>query len=137
MIPHAPLIALFDKRPSVGFGIWRETLIDAAIFREAITNNSARPSLNRLAHFLCEQYYRARAGGHARQGSCRLPLTQTQLGEMLGTSLPSISRALHLLRQTKSMELRGGELHVRDWARLVRLGNFDPSYLHLRKPARL
>jgi hypothetical protein len=35
------------------------------------------------------------------------------------------------------MELRGGELHVRDWARLVHLGNFDPSYLHLRKPARL
>jgi len=42
-IPHKDLIAGFNRRPSVGFAIWRETLIDTAIFREAITNNSAKP----------------------------------------------------------------------------------------------
>src|SRR3981189_3125266 len=36
-IPHKELIAAFDRQPSIGFAIWRETLIDAAIFREAIT----------------------------------------------------------------------------------------------------
>ena len=43
LVSHKALLALFDERPAVGFAFWRETLIDGAIFREAITNNSARP----------------------------------------------------------------------------------------------
>jgi CRP-like cAMP-binding protein len=58
-IPHAEIVKAFKARPSLGFAIWRETLIDAAIFREAITNNSARPVLARMAHLFCELFYRA------------------------------------------------------------------------------
>jgi hypothetical protein len=35
------------------------------------------------------------------------------------------------------MDLRGGHLHVHDWRRMCELGEFDPAYLHLRKPSRL
>jgi CRP-like cAMP-binding protein len=137
VIPHSALLVLFLERPAVGIALWRETLIDAAIFRAAITNNSGRPLQARLAHVFCEQYYRARANGVAKPGSCRLPLSQTQLGEMVGASLPSITRALRALRQTGAMDWRGGQLHVHDWRRMVELGEFDPGYLHLRKPSRL
>jgi CRP-like cAMP-binding protein len=137
LIPHSAIIALFKKRPEVGVAIWRETLIDAAIFREAITNNSSRPPLTRIAHFACEQYYRARAGGHARLGRCSLPLTQTQIGEALGMSLISVNRALQRLRRTRAMDLKDGVLHVHDWKRLSALGEFSPNYLHLKKPSRL
>lgn len=137
LVPHSAVIAMFEQRPAVGMAIWRETLIDAAIFREAITNNSGRGLPARLAHLFCEQYYRARAAGQASPGSCPLPLTQTQLGEMLGASLPSISRALQTLRATKSVELRGGRLDILDWDKLVRLGEFDAGYLHLRKRLRV
>lgn len=51
LVPQKALLALFDERPQIGFAFWRETLIDAAIFREAITNNGARPLRARLAHF--------------------------------------------------------------------------------------
>jgi CRP-like cAMP-binding protein len=137
LVPHAALLALFVARPTVGIALWRETLIDAAIFRAAITNNSGRPLQARLAHVFCEQYYRARANGIAKPGSCRLPLSQTQLGETVGASLPSVSRALQALRRTGTMDLRGGHLHVHDWRRMCELGEFDPGYLHLRKPSRL
>jgi CRP-like cAMP-binding protein len=137
MVPHTALLALFEERPAAGFAVWRETLIDAAIFREAITNNSGRPLRARLAHLFCEQYYRARANGIAKPGSCRLPLSQTQIGEMVGASLPSISRAFQALRRTRTMDLRNGQLHIHDWRRLCELGEFDPGYLHLRKPSRL
>ena len=137
LIPHVALIAMFKERPSAAFAIWRQTLIDAAIFRQAITNNGSRPLPARLAHLFCEQYYRARAGGHAKPGSCRFPVTQTQLGEAVGASLPSISRALKTLRHTGAVDLRGDHLHVRDWNRLAKLGDFHPGYLHLRKPGRL
>lgn len=133
LIPHASLLKLFAARPAVGFAVWRETLIDAAIFREAITNNSARPLQTRLAHFFCEQYYRACAAGQAKSGSCRFPLTQTQIGETVGASLPSISRALQVLRESGAVDLRSGHLQIRNWRRLRTLGDFDPGYLHLRK----
>ena len=133
LVPHTAFIKMFEARPAAGFAIWRETLIDAAIFREAITNNSARPLQTRLAHFFCEQYYRAQAAGLATSGSCNLPLTQTEIGETVGASLPSISRTLLGLRDTGYMDLRGGRLHMRDWNRMVELGDFNPSYLHLRK----
>jgi CRP-like cAMP-binding protein len=137
LVPHSALIAVFQQRTSVALAIWRETLIDAAIFREAITNNSGRALPARLAHFFCEQYYRARAAGQAQPGSCRLPLTQTQLGETVGASLPSVSRALQTLRETKSMDLRGGQLRILNWDKLAHLGEFDPAYLHLRKRPRI
>lgn len=130
---HDALVALIRKRPNVGFAVWRETLIDAAIFREHITNNSARSVEARLAHLFCEQYYRGRLSGYAVPGAAKLPLTQTQLGELLGASLPSINRALRTLRQTGSVDFRASQIHIRNWRRLVKLGEFDPTYLHVRK----
>src|SRR5579875_1581078 len=56
-IQHAALERAFSRRPAFGFAIWRETLLDAAIFREAITNNSARTMLARTAHLFCELFY--------------------------------------------------------------------------------
>jgi len=137
LVPHTALRLLFKDRPAAAFAVWRETLIDAAIFRQAITNNGARPLQTRLAHFLCEQYYRAHAIGLVQENSCSLPLTQTQIGETIGASLPSVSRALQQLRKTRAADLRDGRLIVRDWYRLVQLGDFNPDYLHLRQDIKL
>ena len=82
-IPHVELIRAFRMRPAIGFAVWRETLLDAAIFREAITNNSRRSGISRLAHFFCEFLFRSERSGVAQDGSCTLPFNQTQLGELL------------------------------------------------------
>src|SRR4051812_46987621 len=79
-IPHGDIIKAFKARPQLGFAVWRETLIDAAIFREAITNSSARPVLMRMAHLFCELFYRARASGIAKRNQMGLPLNLVQLG---------------------------------------------------------
>lgn len=137
LIPHEEICGLFKHQPEVGFAIWRETLIDAAIFREAITNNSSRPVQARMAHLFCELYYRARATGLARPGSCAIPINQGQIGEALGMSIVSVNRTIQALRRTGTMEFRNGELTVHDWKALVELGDFDPSYLHLKRPSRM
>jgi CRP-like cAMP-binding protein len=137
LVPHEEICRLFEQRPAVGFAIWRETLIDAAIFREAITNNSSRPVETRMAHLFCEIYYRARASALARPGACRFPLHQGQIGETLGMSIVTVNRTLQSLRGTGAMEFRNGELTVFDWKQLVELGDFDPTYLHLKRPSRL
>ncbi len=132
LVPHKELLAMFVVRPAVGFAVWRETLIDAAIFREAITNNASRAARARMAHFFCEQYVRARAAGTAMPGACRLPLSQAQIGQTLGMSLVTVNRTVQALRATDSVELREKTLQIKDWPRLQRLGQFDPDYLHLK-----
>lgn len=134
LVPHKELLAMFVLRPALGFAIWRETLIDAAIFREAITNNSSRAARARMAHFFCEQYYRAQTRADGQSGMCRLPLSQMQLGQTLGMSLVTVNRTLQQLRGTDCVDLRDGFLTVRDWPRLVQLGQFDPGYLHVKRP---
>ena len=133
LMPHEQVRRMFERRPTVGFAIWRETLIDAAIFREAITNNSSRSTRARMAHLFCEIYYRARAGGLVSGNSCDLPLSQTQIGEALGIAIATVSRTLQALRRARLIEFKGGKLTIKDWNRLVAQGDFNPEYLHQKR----
>jgi len=133
-IRHKELLAAFVRRPLLGFAVWRETLIDAAIFREAITNNSARTMPARMAHLFCELFYRARASGLAEGNTLAAPINLVQLGETTGMSLASVNRALLELRVSRTMDFQRGRLQVKDWERLVELAGFNPGYLHQKKP---
>ncbi len=133
-IPHSEVERAFEQRPSVGFAIWRETLIDAAIFREAITNNSARSITVRMAHFFCEIFYRARATNLVVGDTFEFPISLRQLGETLGFAIASINRSLQELRNMRVLEFRNGQIQIKNWSKLKEFGEFDPAYLHLRKP---
>jgi CRP-like cAMP-binding protein len=133
-IPHKEIIRAFDRKPPVGFAIWRETLIDAAIFREAITNNSARSMEARMAHLFCELLYRARASGLTKNSTFHVPISLTQLGETLGMSIATVNRTLNMLRVSNTMDFRHSVLTVQNWRKLAQIGQFNPNYLHLKKP---
>jgi CRP-like cAMP-binding protein len=133
LIEHTDLLATFKRRPSVGFAIWRETLIDAAIFREAITNNGARARTARMAHLFCELYYRAKASGLTEDGTLIAPISLVQLGETLAMSIATVNRTLNELRKSRTVDFHRGILHIKHWDRLARTGQFNPIYLHLKK----
>jgi CRP-like cAMP-binding protein len=133
-IPHQELLAMFERQPSVGFAIWRETLIDAAIFREAITSNSARTRPARMGHLFCELFYRARASGLAKGNTFAAPISLVQLGETLGMSIANVNRALEDLRKSRTMEFQRGLLHIENWERLIEMAQFNPDYLHQKRP---
>lgn len=137
LIAREELLELIKSRPSIAFAVWQGTLIDAAIVRAAIANLGTRPGRTRMAHFFCELYYRARSAGIAKQGSCQLPFHQAQLGDALAMSLVTVNRTLQVLRRTGAVQFRNGEMTVYDWPVLAEIGNFDPSYLHIRRPVRL
>lgn len=133
ILPHDQVRALFLQRPNVAAAFWRLTLIDAAIFRQAIVNNSARPKISRLAHLFCEQYFRAREANLVDGQTCTLPLSQVQLGQALGMAHVSVHRALQRLRKDRLADLRAATLEILNWNELRRLADFDPTYLHLDK----
>jgi len=130
---HEAITRLIAKHPLIGFAFWRITLVDAAIFRQAITNNSARAPTVRLAHFCCEMYFRAREAGLLRNGRCDLPLSQSQLGQLLGMSHISLHRALQTLRHEELLDIRDGMLEIFNWREITRRSAFDPTYLHAAK----
>jgi CRP-like cAMP-binding protein len=133
LLSHKSLIRAFARRPPLAFAVWRETLIDAAIFREAITNNSARAAVPRMAHLFCELFYRAQEAGLNDGASWGLPITLLQLGETLGMAIATVNRTLSALRNSEAVDFLDGRLTIANWTRLVAIGEFNPVYLHGRR----
>src|SRR3954452_6766976 len=80
-IPHEIVCDLMRRCPRIGDAFWRETLIDAAVFREWIMNLGRREAYGRMAHLLCEFYVRLRAVGLTTDHSYEFPLTQAELAD--------------------------------------------------------
>ncbi len=122
------------RRGQLQAALWRETLIDASIFREWMISIGRRDAFARLSHLLCELLVRMRAVELAQDHSCKLPITQSEFGDALGLSTVHINRTLQEIRKAKLITLKGDTLKVLDWDGLQKAGEFDPAYLHLEKP---
>lgn len=132
LISHDQIYRLIDERPETRKLLWRQTLVQAAIFREWLVRNSNMPANASLAHLFCEMFTRAQAAGLTDDDSCALPVTQEFVADALGLTPVHTNRTLQALRETGTVEWRSGRLTVRDWAKLREIARFDPHYLHLR-----
>ena len=131
-ITHEALRDLCVRYPRIAAALWRETLIDSAIFRRWLTNVGRRDAHARIAHILCEMMVRMRAVGLVEDHSCEFPITQAEIGDALGLSLVHVNRTLQDIREAGLIVLKGGTLTVLDWEGLKAAADFDPIYLHLR-----
>jgi CRP-like cAMP-binding protein len=134
-IPHEALRALNRERPAVGEALWRETLIDAAVFREWIVNVGRRSAVMRLAHLLAEIGRRLQAMGLAPGDRFELPMTQLDIADALGLTPVHINRVVQELRRAGLLELRKQSVFLPDLPRLKEIGDFDDLYLHQREMA--
>ena len=131
IIPHAEMFRVMDDKPQLQALIWRETLIQAAVFREWLTRNSTLPAHSALAHLFCEMFVRAEAAGLLVANSCEMPTTQETLADALGLTSVHVNRTLQLLRESGLVNLKNGRLYVHEYDKLAEIGEFDPQYLHL------
>ncbi|MBM6578940.1 Crp/Fnr family transcriptional regulator [Microvirga sp. BT689] len=132
-IRHEDLHALMRSHPRLGELFWRDTLIDAAVFRQWIVGLGRREAHSRIAHLLCELLVRLRAVELVEDHAFTLPITQGELADALGISAVHANRVLQDLRAENLITWRGDTLKVLDWQGLQRAGEFDPTYLHLVK----
>jgi CRP-like cAMP-binding protein len=129
-IPHEHMRELFRQHPRLTDVFWRDTLIDAAIFREWMIGIGRKSAKARLAHLLCEMFMRLKAVGKEADNTVPLPLTQSEVGDALGLSTVHINRTLQDLRGEDLVEWDNGVLKVLDWKALAQAGEFDATYLH-------
>jgi CRP-like cAMP-binding protein len=130
-IQHETLRALYRRYPRLADALWRETLIDASIFREWMTNVGQREAYSRIAHVLCEWVVRLRAVGLVQDHTCVLPMTQGELADATSITTVHVNRVLQELRSNGLVILKGSTLTILDWEKLKEVGDFDPAYLHL------
>ncbi|CAO4183422.1 cAMP-binding protein [Methylorubrum aminovorans] len=132
LIPHENLKRLTSAFPDVAALLWRETLVDAGIFRTWITAMGRRSAYGRIAHLFCELYLRQEAVGLAADHRCPMPLRQTDLADATGLTTVHISRVLKALRDDNLITFERRQLLIHDWRRLYDAAEFDPAYLHLK-----
>jgi CRP-like cAMP-binding protein len=121
---------LAETRPHIGQALWRDTLIGAAITREWVVNVGRRGATARIAHLLCEFATRRQTAGFGPPERFDLPMTQEQIGDATGLTSVHVNRKLHDLQDIGVIARERRDLHIRDWPRLTRIGDFDPAYLH-------
>ena len=130
-IPHRALYGLVERRPRVMAALWRDTLVDTSMYRERLMCLGRRSSIGRTAHFFCEMYLRQELAGLAGDLSCPIPITQGEIADVLGITPVHLNRSLRALRSRRVIELKGGYLKILDRAALIKVAEFDPTYLHL------
>jgi len=129
-IAHTSLRALTRENPNIAEVLWRDTLIDAAIFREWIVNVGQRPAANRLAHTVVELRQRLAVTGRAAGDTFEMPLTQEQISEALGITPVHANRVIRQLRDDGIVDIGRGRVTVLDEAKLAEFAQFDDRYLH-------
>jgi CRP-like cAMP-binding protein len=131
-IQHETIKTLASDFPRLGHVLWRDTLVDAAIFREWIVGMGHRDAPTRIAHLFCELFVRMRAVGLTTGDSCNFPVTQAALADALGLSTVHVNRSIMELRGQELIRLEKHTLIIVNWEALSKYAGFDALYLHMK-----
>lgn len=135
-IPNASLFKLLETSPRTTRALWSTTLVEESIAREWLVSIGKRSAIERVAHLLCEIYLRLAAVGRTDGPRFPLPLTQSELADVLGLSTVHVNRTLQELRKSRLIAFQSGTVELFDFDALAELALFTPTYLHLRDPRR-
>jgi CRP-like cAMP-binding protein len=130
LIPQRELQRVTESFPNITRALWRESLTDAAMTREWATGLGRRDAHARIAHLICEQYYRMKAAGLARDDILEFPVTQTDIADAAGLSTVHANRTMKALSRERLISYRNHSIAILDWQGLQTAGQFDPAYLY-------
>ena len=128
-VPHQALRATAGRYPAIAEAFWRDCMVDAAILSEWVVNVGRRDAKTRIAHLLCETAVRYRVDGQSEAVLFEFPVTQAHLADATGLTPVHVNRTLKALRDEGVVFVSGRTVHILDWDALVRLGEFDATYL--------
>ena len=104
--------------PGLRRAFWWSSLVDEAVLRQWLVSMGQRPADRRMAHLFCELEARLGAVGLVQDGRFEFPLSQDELGDVLGLSAVHANRTLQQLREPGLLEFRSGAVHIPDLVRL-------------------
>jgi CRP-like cAMP-binding protein len=129
-ILHRSMRDLTQTYPGLLHAFWRDTLVDAAIFREWLAAIGRRTAHERIARLICEMLLRFRGVDLAPNDTFKMPATQADVADALGLSNVHVNRVLQDLRRDELITWTNYTVSVLKWDELQALGLFDAGYLH-------
>jgi CRP-like cAMP-binding protein len=127
---HATVKNMLVGSPTLTYAFWRETLVDAAMYREAVARLGARDAVAKIAHLICELAARLEAVGLLVDNRFSTSLTQGHLAEACGLSNVHVSRSMLELKNRGLLVRDGRSFVLINRRALEALAEFEPSYLH-------
>ncbi|RXZ66716.1 Crp/Fnr family transcriptional regulator [Pelagerythrobacter rhizovicinus] len=127
-IPHAALREASRQHPAIAEAFWRDCMVDSMVLAQWVVNVGRRDAKSRVAHLLCEMARRYGVAPTAGRLVFHLPMTQWQLADAAGLTPVHVNRTLKALANIGT-SFRMKMVQIDDWAALVELGDFDPTYL--------
>lgn len=129
-IPFGEIKKAANAHPGIAQAFWRDTLIDASIFREWILNVGRRDARQRISHLLCELALRQEIAGVCMGPRYAWPMTQAEIGDAAGLTTVHVNRTLQALRGDGLISKHSGDVEILDWSGLQDAGDFSAAYLH-------
>ncbi|MEW4448825.1 HWE histidine kinase domain-containing protein [Qipengyuania sp. JC766] len=122
---------LAQNSPAVCRAFGAAVAIERCGAGESAARLGQRCARNRMAHFFCEMAARLDKITAATWRGHHFPITQEQLGCILGMSVVHVNRTLQDLRADGLIEVRAQRMQILDREKLEQIAEFDDSYLHL------
>jgi CRP-like cAMP-binding protein len=128
--PHKAIAELTARFPRVGCLYWYLTNVDAAMHREWSSALGTCSAIERMAQLFCELLARLEAVGLADSNCFEFPLTQVEVGELLGLTPVHVNRTLQELRRRGLIEVEARRACLLDVQGLQTLARFKGDYLY-------
>ncbi|OKO72750.1 Crp/Fnr family transcriptional regulator [Bradyrhizobium sp. NAS96.2] len=125
LIDHEQLERTLNTRPALARALWRESLLDAALFRQWIVNLGTRSASGRMAYLIAELRQRLGAMGMVANEQFEFPITQSKLADALGLSVVHVNRVLQAFRTEGILDLKRQVVTLGDFEKIAQLGGFD------------
>jgi CRP-like cAMP-binding protein len=114
------------KRPLLAMALLWLAVEETATYADHIIDTGRRAPFERVAHFFLELHSRLKAVGHATTTTFELPLSQEEIGDVLGLSAPHINRVLRRLREDGLVTIDAHTVTLNDMEALQAMTQFEP-----------
>lgn len=128
-ILHSDMARAIERFPVIGEAMRGYGCMENAVLSSWVVNIGRRDALERMAHLLCETYFRLALVDGAKDQQFYFPLTQDDLADVLGLTPVHINRKLQQLRADNLITLRSKQLTIQDLRELQQIAGFDSAYL--------
>jgi CRP-like cAMP-binding protein len=125
----ATIRTLAKENIRIETALWWDLMMATEIEREHLVSLGRRSASERMGHLFCELHFRLAMVGLADSTGFELPVSQADLGDLLGLSAVHVNRSLQELRRSQLISLSGRWLRIHDMAALRDVSYFDSAYL--------
>jgi CRP-like cAMP-binding protein len=128
------LLETFTNTPRLATAVLWAASRDEAMVVEHLVGIGRRDAKERTAHFLLELGARLKLVGLGTALGYSCPLSQYLLADAMGLSAVHVNRVLRELREEGLVTFQQGKVTIHDLDGLVKLADFDKSYLDHEGP---